>query len=263
MAPNAKQRLVAAAQRAFVGRAPDLDMGHRAVAPVREPSAAMRTAADRVLACGQGQDGFRDRPLRCQIRPGWVAALNGGPPGPAFGRTGAGFGRRSRDARREARNHAYEAPQHLADLAEAERRFEVPDEVEHVAFGVAGRVPPAAPVMVDDDDLALAAAVFQRPSRALARIQSPAGELLEHGGAAHAAPEQIQFRIARQHRLLSGIGAGVPGRASCPALFRSRTARPDGREAGGPQGRSRRWPGRSPGAAPCGAAGASGRRAFG
>ena len=47
---DAKQRLVAAAQRTFVGRAPDLDMGHRALAPVREPSAALRTAADRVLA---------------------------------------------------------------------------------------------------------------------------------------------------------------------------------------------------------------------
>src|SRR4051812_1463333 len=112
-------------------------MGHRAVPAVREPSAAMRTTADRVLACGQGQYSFRDRPLRCQIRTGRVAALNGGPPGPAFGRTGAGFWPACPDRRREARDHAHEAPQHVADLAEAERGFEITHERKHVALGIA------------------------------------------------------------------------------------------------------------------------------
>src|SRR5206468_9043256 len=170
-----KQRLVAPPQRPFVGRTPNLDMGHHAVAPVREPSAPMRTAADRVLAYRPGQDGFRDRPLRCQVRPGRVPALNGAPPGPALGGSGAGFWSAFTDCGREGRDHAHEAPQRLADLAEAERRFQIPHQGKHVAFGVARRVPPAASVMVDDDDLALTAAVFQRPTGALARIQSPTG----------------------------------------------------------------------------------------
>ena len=171
--------------------------------------------------------------------------MNGGPPRPAFGRTGVSCWSACPDRRWETRNHADEAPQHVADLAEAERRFEVPHEGEHVAFGVARRVPPAAPVMVDDDDLALAAAVFQRPSRAFARIQSPTGKLLEHGGTAHAAPEQIQFRIVRHPCSPHWCGDPRPSLLPCP--FQVPHRRAHGREAAGPQGRSRLWPGRTAG----------------
>jgi hypothetical protein len=62
----------------------------------------------------------------------------------------------------------------LSHLPEVEAGVEVVDQVEHVALRLARRVPPAAAVLVDDQDLTVAAAVFLGAAGALVLVQSPA-----------------------------------------------------------------------------------------
>ncbi len=75
-------------------------------------------------------------------------------------------------------------PQNLPDLAEVQAAVEVLDEVENIALRLTKRVPPAVPVMGDDQELALATTIFQGAASALADIQPPAaGHALQNGGA--------------------------------------------------------------------------------
>ena len=131
------------------------------------------------------------------------------------------------------------------------------DEVEHVALGVAGRVPPAVAVMVDDDDLAGSTPILQGPFRALTRIEFPATHhSLEDGRAVHGLAEQLQLRIGGcRHRVSPGL-AGTAGGAPCPALSISGISPTGDREAGGVQGR--RLVRRLRSGFPCGPTGASG-----
>src|SRR5271165_7316078 len=158
--------------------------------------------------------------------------------------------------RGKAWRDAHEAAQDLADLTEVQTRVEVLHEVEHVALGGALRVPPAAPIVTDDQDRAVAPAVFERTPCALLRIELPSwDEALEQGGAVHAATKQRQLGIMAGHRtvLLFATGGGSVrgwlGRPLHHALMRSAD-----READAGQGRRRRP--RS--GVPCGASGASG-----
>src|SRR5580658_6549677 len=96
------------------------------------------------------------------------------------------------------------------------------DEVEYVALGAACRVPPAVAVVVDNDDLARTAPVFQGPFRALTHVQLPAAHHpLEDGRAIHCLAEQVELRISScRHRVspgVAGMAAGVP----CPAVSMS------------------------------------------
>src|SRR4051812_5532984 len=61
-----------------------------------------------------------------------------------------------------------EPAQDLADLSDIQRWLEVLDQIEDVALGAAGRVQPAAAVVVDNEDLTRATAVFQRAFGAFA-----------------------------------------------------------------------------------------------
>jgi hypothetical protein len=79
----------------------------------------------------------------------------------------------SAEHRGKRRRDPNEAAQHTACVAESQAGFEVADKAEDVALAVAQRVPPAAAVMIDDDDFALAPAVFEAAATALSAVQSP------------------------------------------------------------------------------------------
>jgi hypothetical protein len=65
----------------------------------------------------------------------------------------------------------HEAAEHATCLAEVQPGWvEVLDEGEDVALGLAQRIPPAAAVVVDDQDLARAVAVFQAAAGAPAVV---------------------------------------------------------------------------------------------
>ena len=86
--------------------------------------------------------------------------------------------------------------------------------------------------MGDDQDLALAAAVFQGAARALADIQLPAADhALQNGGAVHTAPEQLKLGIIGHGTVLPGL-LGAAGCAIAPFPASSRrnpaTAKPEG-----------------------------------
>ena len=85
------------------------------------------------------------------------------------------------------------------------------DEVEDVALRLAERVPPAAAVVADDQDLAFSAAIFQRTPRALSDVELPAAD--------HALENRGEFtllattgvRRRRTWRGAPGVGAGGSG----------------------------------------------------
>ena len=159
-----------------------------------------------------------------------------------------------------ARRQPDEAPKHLTDCSKVQRLIEVLNQVEHIALGAAGWVPPSMAVMVDDDDLALAAAVFQGALGAFSNVQLPAADhAFQHGGAVHALPEHVQLRVrGLWHRGSPGL-TGRTGRGPCPALSMPGICRTAGREAGGGQGRSRQSrAARRKAPDPCGPPGASG-----
>lgn len=63
-------------------------------------------------------------------------------------------------------------PYKIRDLCRAFEKtdmFEMPDEPEYVAFYIAERIKPAAPLMGDDDDLA-AASILYRSASALFQV---------------------------------------------------------------------------------------------
>src|SRR3954453_5002776 len=218
-----------------------------------KPSAAIGATADRVLRRRQRQNSVRNGPLLLQVSPCGIAGPDRRAPGPTFGRAGARFVPALARPRRIGWDHADEATQRRAGLAESESRLEGPNQVEHVALCVARWVPPAAAVVVDDDDLASAAAILQRLARALALVQSPLTELLERGGTAHPAPEQIEFRVV-QHAC--SPGSCGPGLSPCPALFSSAPPGAQPRSGIGARAsrRSRAVPGRPLAAIPAQAA---------
>ena len=157
------------------------------------------------------------------------------------------------------RRNADETPQNLAHLSKVQAAVEVLDEVEDVALRLTERIPPAPPVMGDDQDLTLGATIFQGAARALPDVQPPAADhALQNRGAVHAAPEQLELGIIGHGAVLPGL-LGAAGWRDCafPNLIPSQ---PGDREAGGVQGRRlcRRRP-RS--GFPCGPTGASGSRA--
>ena len=88
--------------------------------------------------------------------------------------TGDARVRRARGGPPETRERdPHEAAQHASRVGEIQSGVEVPDEGEDVAFAVAQRVPPTAAVMVDDDNLAFAAAVFEAAAGTLSTVELP------------------------------------------------------------------------------------------
>ena len=66
-----------------------------------------------------------------------------------------------------------EFAQDLADLAEIEAWFEMLDKVEHVALGIALRVPPASTIVVVNEDFAASSPVFKAMFGALLAVDLP------------------------------------------------------------------------------------------
>jgi hypothetical protein len=59
-------------------------------------------------------------------------------------------------------------------VAEIQARVEVLHQIEDVALGLIERIPPSTSVVVDDQDLALAPAIFQGAPGAVAGVELPA-----------------------------------------------------------------------------------------
>ena len=151
---------------------------------------------------------------------------------------------------------AREFAQALADMAEVDPRLQPLDQTEHIALGVAGRIPPAASAVADDQDLALSAAILQAELRALLPVELPwRRRTLQHDGAMHLVAQFFDFRVAhgRSLRLSAGARLSGLGLLFAPAL-------PVDREAVALQGRAERAG--APRRTLVGAAGASGSHPF-
>ena len=123
-------------------------------------------------------------------------------------------------------------------MAEAHAWLEPLHQSEDVAFGVAGRIPPSASGMADDQDFAFASPVLQAEFRALLPIQFPRRRgSLQHHGAMHPMAQFLDFRVVSGHvrssRLSAGAGLNGLGLGFAPAL-------PADREAVALQGRAER-----------------------
>ena len=71
-------------------------------------------------------------------------------------------------------------------MAKIQGGVEMLDQAEDVALGRGLRVPPAPPLMRDDEHLALGAAVLQGAAGAFAAVQLPGpAHVFEHGRAVH------------------------------------------------------------------------------
>ena len=121
-------------------------------------------------------------------------------------------------------------------MTEVDPRLQPLNQTEHIALGVAGRIPPAFATVADDQDLALAAPVFQAEFGALLPVEHPGRQCtLEHDGAMHLVAQVFDFWVAhgRSLRLSAGAWLSGLGLLFAPAL-------PVDREAGGLQGRAER-----------------------
>ena len=84
-------------------------------------------------------------------------------------------------------------------------------QIEHIALGGAQRIPPAVSVVVDDQDLALAAAVFQGATGAFPAIEPPAGgPALQQRGAADLTAKQVELGVTDSHGLFLLWGLVAP-----------------------------------------------------
>ena len=123
-------------------------------------------------------------------------------------------------------------------MAEAQAWLEPLHQSKDVAFGVAGRIPPAASGVADDQDFAFASPVLQAESRAVLPIQFPRRRgSLQHHGAMHLVAQFLDLRVVSGHvrssRLSAGAGLNGLGLVFAPAP-------PADREAVALQGRAER-----------------------
>src|SRR5271165_4229921 len=150
-------------------------MGDNAVTiEMGEPGAAARPLPQNAGRRGSPDDRERERALSREIPPGRRIGPNSLSLGPAFGDGPIPdiSGPCPVDGW-EARRQSCEFAQALADVAEAQAWLEPLHQSEDVAFGIAGRIPPPASGMADDQDFAFASPVLQAEFRALLPIQFP------------------------------------------------------------------------------------------
>src|SRR5271165_4532728 len=172
---QAEERFRSACQRTFVGRSARIDMGdNSATIQMGEPGAASRPLPQNAGRRGSLDDGGGEPALSHEIPPGRRIGPNSLSVGPAFGDGPIGdiSGPCPLDGW-EARRQSGEFAQALADVAEAHAWLEPLHQSEDVAFGVAGRIPPSASGMADDQGFAFASPVLQAEFRALLPIQFP------------------------------------------------------------------------------------------
>ena len=237
---QAEERFGSPCQRTFVGRSAHVDMGDNAVTiEMGEPGAASRPLPQNAGRRGSLDDRGGEPALSHEIPPGRRIGPNSLSLGPAFGDGPVGdiSGPCPLDGW-EARRQSGEFAQALADVAEAHAWLEPLHQSEDVAFGVAGRIPPSASGMADDQDFAFASPVLQAEFRALLPIQFPRRRgSLQHHGAMHPMAQFLDFRVVSGHvrssRLSAGAGLNGLGLGFAPAL-------PADREAVALQGRAER-----------------------
>ena len=131
-----------------------------------------------------------------------------------------------------------ECSQTLSDMSEAKPRLEPLHEAKDVALSLVRWIPPTAPSMADDQDLALASSVLEAEFRALLSIKLPAWRcLLQHNGAMHLFAQFLDFVVVSGHihssRLSAGAGLSGHGLVFAPAPSPNR-------ETVGLQGRAER-----------------------
>ena len=213
--------------------------GIRVVA-VREPGAAIGSLAQDVRSVRGLEDAGGQPAGTSEIVPYRRGAPQAGPHHPARGNRLAGVVFRSgTEGLREGGHYADEPPQLPAHLAEVEVRLEVLHEVENVALGRALRVPPAAAVMVDDQYLALLAAIFEGTTRAFPPVKLPRRRPpLEQRGTVHPSAELLELRILGLHLMVLLAGARAAGRFVIP--FTSPSGEPATAKPAAGQGRQRR-----------------------
>ena len=203
------------------------------VVTVCEPGAAVGSFAQDVRPI-RGLEDFGGQPAgTSEIGPDRGGAPQPRPRHPACGNRHAGvILRTAAQDLREGGCDADEPSQLPAHLAEVEVRIEVLHEVENVALGRALRVPPAAAIMVDDQYLALLAAIFEGTARAFFAVQTPRRHPpLEQRGAAHPFAELLELRILGLHVMVLLAGRSRGWRVRHPLHFALR--RTGDREAGG------------------------------
>ena len=156
------QGLAATRQRAFERGLTDFDMGDNVAGPVGEPGTAAIAFADCVLVSRCLQHGARQPACRCQVPPGWRARAR--PATPSLPERTVRVPPLLHPYRRgKAWHDADDVAQVPAHPTQVQARVEVLHEVEYV-FGGALGVAPAAHIVIDDQDRAVAAAVFERAS---------------------------------------------------------------------------------------------------
>src|SRR5208282_2579547 len=227
-------------QRTFVGRSAHIDMGDNGVTvEMGEPGAAGRPLPQNAGRRGSLDDRVGEPPLSHEIPPGRRIGPNRLSLGPAFGDGPVRVVSAPCPVDwREARRQSSEFAQALADVAEAQAWLEPLHQSKDVAFGVAGRIPPSASGVADDQDFAFASPVLQAESRALLPIQFPRRRgSFQHRGAMHLVAQFLDFRVVSGHvcssRVSAGAGPSGLGLVSAPAP-------PPDREAGALQGRAER-----------------------
>jgi len=94
---------------------------------------------------------------------------------------------------------AQQGAQGLADLAKVHGWVEVLHESKHVALGGAQGIPPSAPVVADDDDLAFASTVFKRAAGAAVAVQRPWGVCVFEDRGAVDGSQLIAFLVGGAH----------------------------------------------------------------
>src|ERR1700733_3784271 len=255
---HTEEGLRAAGERAFVGRPTNVDVGDGTRAVEMSEPGASGWALPQDAGRGSRLDDRRwKEPLPGEIAPGRRIRPHGLPIGPTFGDGSVrGFAAPCPFGDRKARRQSRKFAQALADMTEVYPLFQPLDQTEHIALGVAGRIPPAFAPVADNQDLALSAAILQAELGALLPVEHPGRQCtLEHDGAMHLVAQLFDFRVAHGRSLRLSAGARLSGLGLhfAPAL-------PADREAGALQGRAERAG--APRRTLVGAAGASGAILF-
>ena len=237
---KAEQGFCAALQGAFVGRPANLDMGNLpGVIAMGEPGAPIRPLAQNIGGARRRQDAKGKLAVLGEISPGvgpwrafWLC-------GPAIGGRAVG---EVLFPPAESLGESWGAPdefaQDLADLAEIKARFEMLDKVEHVALGIALRVPPASALVVENEDFAASAPVFEAMFGALLAIDLPGRRLVfEERGAMDSFAQVLDLGVITWHVSCSRSRTGPSDGRRFPFVISVPDAVPQPR--GGPAARAR------------------------
>ena len=242
--------------------------GPRISIPVRSP--APSRCANQALPCGpsrtasadaRGDRGcLRQSALPGEVAPGRLSRVTGAGAAPTAWRSGMAMSAVRRARRASGNAGAIPTKPRSTRRASPKVRpgSRCRTRVKMSPLRVAQRVPPAAAVMVDDQDFALAAAVFEAAAGALRAVEPPdRRQPLQQRGAAHAGLQPFNLCVLSCIAPPS-FGIGRAGRERRHA-FPFPSARPCPPATAKPaRGKGVRSTGAHSATHPCGAPGASG-----